>query len=263
MNIKLLITDLDGTFLNDKKEINPEFWDIYKILKNRGIIFVVATGRQLSTITGLFSAIKNEIIFIAENGAIVMKKGKIIHTNALEKHNVHKFINLARSIDSVNTVLCGKSNAYIESDHEEFIEETKIYYHHLKTVEDLTKVNDTILKIALNDKKGADTNSFLALKEYENNHRIAVSGSDWTDITTYTATKGNAVSMIKRMFNISAEETMVFGDYLNDYEMMQEGNHSFAMKNAHPEIKKVSKHITEYDNNNNGVIKTIKEFLLG
>ncbi len=262
MNIKLLITDLDGTFLDDEKEINPEFWDIYKTLKEREITFVVATGRQLSTIVGQFESIKDEVIFIAENGSIVKKAGEIIHIDALKKDEVHKFIEIARTIEGVNIVMCGESTAYIESTEEKFLAKTEMYYHHLTVVEDLTKVDDTILKIALQDAKGTENNSYLVLKEYENDYRIAMSGSDWVDITTFTATKGNAVSMIKKMLNVSSEEIMVFGDYLNDYDMMQEGEHSFAMINAHPKVKEVSKHITKYDNNNNGVIETIKEFLL-
>ena len=52
---------------------------------------------------------------------------------------------------------------------------------------------------------------------------------------------------------------MVFGDYLNDLEMMQNAKYSYAMKNAHPEIIKVSNFVTKYDNNENGVVRTIRE----
>ena len=52
---------------------------------------------------------------------------------------------------------------------------------------------------------------------------------------------------------------MAFGDFLNDYEMMEVAGHSYAMKNAHPEIKKISRYITEFDNDNNGVVDTIQK----
>lgn len=261
MDIKLLITDLDGTFLNDQKEINPEFWSIYEQLRTKGITFVVATGRQLSTIVGQFEQIKNEVIFIAENGSIVKKGGKIIHIDALNRNDVNNFIEVARTIDGVNIVMCAEETAYIESTEENFLAKTKMYYHHLTVVDDLTKVDDTILKIALQDAKKTELNSYPILKKYEEDFRIAMSGSDWIDITTFSSTKGNAVGMIKQMLNINSSQLMVFGDYLNDYEMMLEGNHSFAMKNAHPKIKEIAKHITKNDNNNNGVIETLKEFL--
>ena len=54
---------------------------------------------------------------------------------------------------------------------------------------------------------------------------------------------------------------MVFGDYLNDYELMLEGEYSFAMENAHPELKKIAKY-NGGDNNNGGVVKSIKRHIL-
>ena len=61
---------------------------------------------------------------------------------------------------------------------------------------------------------------------------------------------------------ITKEETMAFGDYLNDYEMLQESGLSYAMKNSHPDLLKVARFVTEYDNNNNGVVETIRKVLI-
>ena len=74
-----------------------------------------------------------------------------------------------------------------------------------------------------------------------------------------TANKGNAISGIQKELDISPEETLVFGDYLNDLEMMQNAKYSYAMKNAHPEFIKSSKYVTTFSNNENGVLKTIDE----
>lgn len=53
---------------------------------------------------------------------------------------------------------------------------------------------------------------------------------------------------------------MVFGDYHNDIEMMQEADFSFAMKNAHKEIKEIAKYLTE--SNDNLGVETILEKLI-
>ena len=45
--------------------------------------------------------------------------------------------------------------------------------------------------------------------------------------------------VIQKKFNISKKETMVFGDYLNDLEMMENAYYSYAMKNGHEKIKEV------------------------
>ena len=43
--VKLIITDMDGTLLNSKNEINNEFWEIQEKLAKDGVIFSVASGR--------------------------------------------------------------------------------------------------------------------------------------------------------------------------------------------------------------------------
>ena len=75
------------------------------------------------------------------------------------------------------------------------------------------------------------------------------------------ANKGTAIDIIQKKFNISKKETMVFGDYLNDLEMMSTGKYSFAMKNAHPLLKEHC-NFTAESNNDNGVIKAIKKYVL-
>jgi len=55
---------------------------------------------------------------------------------------------------------------------------------------------------------------------------------------------------------------MVFGDFLNDYEMMQTAKYSYAMKNAHPEIIKIANFTTQFDNNQGGVTDVISQEII-
>jgi hypothetical protein len=61
---------------------------------------------------------------------------------------------------------------------------------------------------------------------------------------------------------IAANHTLVFGDYLNDLEMLSTAQYSYAMKNAHPEVINKASFITEYTNDEAGVIKKVEELLL-
>ena len=53
---------------------------------------------------------------------------------------------------------------------------------------------------------------------------------------------------------------MVFGDYFNDVTLLQNAFHSYAMENAHPDVKKHARFNT-LSNNNDGVIEVIKKIL--
>lgn len=65
---------------------------------------------------------------------------------------------------------------------------------------------------------------------------------------------------MQKKFGITREQTMVFGDYLNDLEMMQQAYFSYAMENAHPDVKKVSNFLAK-SNEENGVTVVLQQML--
>jgi len=60
--IKLIVTGMDGTLLNDKHEIHPYFWEIEDLLSKKGIMFSVASGPQNYSLESKFDRTK-DIIF--------------------------------------------------------------------------------------------------------------------------------------------------------------------------------------------------------
>lgn len=256
--IKLIVTDMDGTFLDDKKRFSDEFWYIYEELKKKNIKFVVASGRQYFNLKKIFKKIENELTFIAENGSIVIDGKKEVYSRILERELVLKYLEIGRKIPSCNLVLCGKKSAYIENMDDEFLEEVKKYYEKIEIVKDLTEVkNDEIIKIAFCDLGGTEKNVYPHLKN-EKDSQIVVSGEIWLDVSHLESNKGIALENLQKKLNITEDETMAFGDYLNDYEMLKKAKYSYAMENAHHEIKKICKNIAK-NNNESGVIVAIKE----
>ncbi len=257
--IKLIVTDLDGTLLNDKHELDDMFWRMEKSVTEEGIIFAVASGRQFFNLEHTFEQVKDRMLFFAENGTHVVYKGEELYVNPLEKEAAHELITTGREIEDLQIVLCGKKSAYVESKNEKFITEIKKYYRKLAYVEDLTKVEDTFLKVTFLDWDGVEENSYQIFKKFSDKYRVAIAAKIFLDITSVTANKGNAIKKVQQRLNITPEETLVFGDFLNDLEMIQNTENSYAMKNAHPEILEAAKNQTQYSNNDNGVIKTLIE----
>ncbi len=257
--IKLIVTDVDGTLLNDNHELHPDFWKVEEQLTKNGILFSIASGRQFYNLESRFEKIKDRTMFFAENGTYVSHKGKELYVNPIEKNAAKDFIKLGRKLDHTNLVLCGKSSAYIETQDEEFRKEISKFYERLEVVEDLTQVEDTYLKVTLCNFNGVEENTFPHFVDYTDSYKVAIAAKVFIDITSLDANKGNAIKGIQQELNISPEETLVFGDYLNDLEMMKVAKHSYAMKNAHPEIIEASNFITTHDNNDNGVLRTIED----
>ena len=258
--IKLIVTDMDGTLLDDNHQINEEFWNILTTVKEKNINFAVASGRQYYNLIEKFKGHEEGLIFIAENGTFVAKNNEELFSTHLSKEASHKFIEIARTLPEVYVVLCGKKSAYIEEADEDFKKVVDLYYHHCDIVSDLKTVDDDILKIALFNKDCSEEKIYPFYKEFDKDFKVVVSGKTWVDIMDKSINKGVALKAIKEKLNITSDNILAFGDYLNDYEMMLEATHSYAMKNAHPELKKVAK-FEAPSNNENGVVEVIKKYL--
>lgn len=256
--IKFIASDMDGTLLNENNEINKEFFEIFHKLAEKDIIFAAASGRQYYNLLERFEKIKDNMMFIAENGTFVVYKGEEILVNALDKNIAIELIKIGRTIENAHVIVCGKKSAYIENSEERLVKETKKYYERYEIIDDLTKVEDDILKVTICDFSGSEVNSNNYYKNYWDKLQVTISGEIWLDITAKGVNKGVAIEKVQEMLEITPKETMVFGDYLNDLEMMQKAYYSFAMENAHDDLKKVSRFIAK-SNNNNGVVEAIKE----
>jgi Cof subfamily protein (haloacid dehalogenase superfamily) len=259
--VKFVAADMDGTLLNSSHELSPDFSPLFYQLQAKGILFAAASGRQFYNIRNKFDSIKDELIFIAENGSYVVYKGEELLVQAMDPEVVREQIIAARKIPDVHTILCGKKQAYVESTDPEFMRNLKMYYDRFLVVDDLLKVeDDQFLKIALCDLAGSEKNSYTWFKQMEDRLQVKVSGFIWLDLSHKLANKGRAIQVLQNKFNIGFDETMVFGDYLNDLEMMQEAYFSYAMLNAHAEIKKAARFLTK-SNDENGVTLVLQELL--
>ena len=259
--IKFIATDMDGTLLNSNNEIHADFYPMFQSLKEKDIIFAAASGRQYYNLLERFKDIKDDMMFIAENGTFVVYKGKELIVNSLEKNIAKELIEIGRTIPNSYVILCGKNSAYIESHDERLIKQTAKYYERYKIVEDLTSIDDDILKVTICDFNGSENNRNNYFDEYRDKVQITVSGEIWLDIVAKGINKGVAINEIQNLLNIDYKETMVFGDYLNDLEMMSSAYHSYAMANAHDTLKKAARFIAK-SNDENGVIQAIKSVAL-
>lgn len=138
MSVKVIVTDMDGTFLNDVKTYNqPRFMAQYQELKKRGIEFVVASGNQYYQLISFFPELKDEISFVAENGALVYEHGKQLFHGELTRHESRIVIGELLKDKQLNFVACGLQSAYVsENAPEAFVALMAKHYHRLKPVKD-------------------------------------------------------------------------------------------------------------------------------
>ena len=259
--IKLIACDMDGTLLNGEGMIDEEFYSVFEKLMDADVKFAVASGRQYYQLLKNFENIGDNIIYIAENGTLLRYMDREIYSCSIVPQDVKRIVETGKKIGGICLVLCGKKSAYICTEDQKMIDECKKYYYHLEIVEDLSEVKDDILKVSILDfDKQEDTYKHFK-QEINDNLQIIISGEIWIDIYRSEVNKGVALRRIQEKFSIKKEETMAFGDYFNDVEMLSEAYYSYAMANAPDGVKKHARFIAK-SNLEHGVVEAIKEVVL-
>ena len=260
-NIRLVVSDMDGTLLNSKSEISPRFFEAQKALEALGVEFVAASGRQYNSIYDKLQHVQDRVTIVAENGGYVKRGEKELDAEFISRAVVLKTLPLLRSIDGAHIVVCAKDNAYIESKSSKFEGVLSEYYSSYQVVEDLDDLkHNQVFKIAIYHFGNAEKDLYPNLSSLEKELQVKVSGSNWVDISGLLVNKGRAIRMLQAMHGLTKNETMVFGDFNNDLEMLQEAEYSYAMANAHPNVKRIANFSTT-SNDDFGVERVLEELI--
>lgn len=256
--VKLISVDMDGTFLNDDKEMSPEFDKVFKALKEKNVKFCAASGRQLASLKTVFDKYKDQMLFVAENGAVMEIDGQPIVNATLTREISDKFLARLKELDDMRILYCTSDYSYIDRTDDESMENARIYLPKFEIVKDVAHIEELPVKISVHSKNGYYNDFKLLVEEFSDEASICTSGFDWLDIVPKGTNKGTAIAKMQAMLGISPKETMAFGDQVNDFEMINQAYHSYAMDNAIDKIKQIARY-TAPSNNEFGVVSTLKE----
>ncbi|MCX9157579.1 HAD family hydrolase [Niveibacterium sp. 24ML] len=264
--IRLIACDLDGTLLDERKQLPDDFAATLARLGRHGVVFCPASGRQYHSIVALFPALAASLPVIAENGALVMMGERELASSCVAAADVPRLVatwrGLVRQGRALGAVLCGKRAAYVERSDTAFVEETAKYYPRLEVVDDFCTVDDEVLKFALYDSGCAEREVYPHFAALGPSLKAVVSGEHWVDVMAAGVNKGRGLQQLQKALGIERAHTMAFGDFTNDLEMLEAAAHSYAMKNAHPAVLAVARHRAPC-NTERGVQQVIHGMLAG
>ena len=261
--IKLIATDLDGTLLDSKKRVPQELGKLIDALERRGILFVPASGRPMSCLTGLFEGYADRLGFISDNGGMVMVKGKYLKRNILTADEARYILGELMKVEHLIPCIEGVTTAFYESLHPPFVDQIHRFFIKSQHVENIWDSIETeeICKVAAVDYLDAETNGFVKLEHLKADFEVMLSGEGWIDVAVKGTEKGKGFLQMLDMLGIKPEEAMVFGDFLNDATMIAACPNSYAMKNAHPRVKELAAFETAFTNDENGVMRELARVL--
>lgn len=262
LDVRLVAVDMDGSLLDDAKQVDPSFWPLLDALVERGVTVCPASGRQYATLRRQFG--RDDLVYVAENGAHVVRGGDALAVHGLEtglaRDVVRDVRHQADAGADVGVVLCGLRSAYVERTDAPFLAQCEPYYALLQQVPDLTAVDDTVLKVAVHDFGPAERGAGPALARFDGDARVLVSGAHWVDVMSPDADKGHALREVQDALGVGPEQTVAFGDYLNDSGMLAAARWSFAMANAHPDVLAAARYVAP-SNEDNGVVRALRTLL--
>ena len=275
MTIKLIATDLDGTFVDDQKQFLDANIRAFEECAEQGIQMVPATGR---TVVGIPDEIRNlpgVRYAITSNGASVidLETGQTISSSRLSVEIAVKIMEIAR--DSEDDIMY---DAYVDG-----IGYTKqIFWDNLSKyvpnqgILDLVRktrkpVQDNIAYIKENGVPADKINMFFIEEDARVRMRktlaeipgilVTSSLSNNLEINAPGANKGDALLQLAEYLGIKQEETMAFGDGENDITMLRMAGIGVAMGNAESSVKAAADYVT-ITNNDAGVAAAIRKFVL-
>lgn len=263
--IKLIATDMDGTLLDGNKELPKDFYETIDLLEKKKIRFVIASGRSYVTLKKNFYPNADRLDFICDNGAYIVTKNNPEHeVSVIDNNYIKQIITECINMENVNLnlLLCGRNGTYHTKLDDESTKEINSYYSNSVLVQSLYDVCDDIFKVAICDMNSPSAYSYDVLaKKFSDELNIQVSGKYWMDVMNKGINKGDALKRIQEELDINYDETMSFGDYYNDIELLQQAKYSFVMKNANEDMFKYGNYVAK-SNLENGVILAIKQFVL-
>lgn len=283
--MKLIISDLDGTFLNSKHEVISENVEALKAAQHKGIEIAIATGRNYGNVLALCQRAGLRPHVISNNGAFVYdKNGNQIKAVGLEKDHIKEALNWLQYRNYFYT-LCtdhfvympADAHAILTSDYENAINHVrKMTPDNLKegidvflTLDSAVFINDFNEILAQDLTFGnisaitLDQDKLRYGREYFSHYAgmsVTIAGKDIFEMIHPSVSKGNALEHLTAHLDISLDDVMAIGDNYNDISMLEKVGHSVAVANAEEDVRKICRYIS-LSNDDKGVAHIIHKML--
>ena len=255
----LYVSDLDGTLLTADSSISNKAVERLNVLIENGLKFTIATARNYDSVYPILRRVKFDLPVILFNGVYLTEfqtGNNLATTNSLSIQVVKDLIAIAESLEidpfvytyerkhclyyrNINNLGSKNYLEYVNGLGMENQLQYVAHYDFLKNKNvpgilfiDTYEALEPIHKI-LKEKHSEEVNAYFA-------EDISQPGFFWLQIFHLLANKGGMVKELADRIKVPLDQTVVFGDYLNDLEMFEVAGRAIAVDNALPEVKRIA-----------------------
>lgn len=261
--IKLIVSDLDGTLLDKKGRIDTQTASLLLDFQKQGGILVLATSRHLSECKAIASSL------------LVKEKGYLISSNGVYLYD--SLLSLLRAFDTFSLQDCFEIQSFFNNmpmtlvtDGTDLLVGKEITYRDRLINFIVNHRGRSAQKRHYFDMRMANSNSYFIEKIivscpscYEipqkilDEYNLVYQGLTHIELQRFNTDKYNALMFLAEKNGILPKEILAFGDDDNDYRMISSLPYGIAMGNAKERIKSAAKMVIS-SNENRGLYRALK-----
>lgn len=263
---KMIVSDLDGTLLKNDKTISNKNIKLINEAVNKGVKFVIATGRIYESAKHYSESLDFEMDICSCNGAYTKNIGKVILEENIDYDSLEKIDKIAKKYDlhyyfyNTNTIYTRENK---REDLSKFYPNIKgpLDFYQYEDIEEIKSKNIPIYKGIIVSPKPEiliDVNEELKLIT---NISTTSSHMNNIEINKKDVNKGLAVKKLAEIYDIDLKDIISIGDNINDIPMLEICGLSVAVKNSNDRVKKIADYET-VSNEDDAIANIIEEFIL-
>ncbi|MBS9339141.1 HAD family phosphatase [Fructobacillus sp. M2-14] len=267
--IKLISIDIDGTLLNDSREITPAVKKAVTEATEAGIYVVITTGRPATGVKKVIS----DLGLVANDKYVITHNGGVARSTDHATDVYHE--SLPWDLFEEALAYAQKEKAYLQVESDEYAytlnresnvfvaQENYVVQLPLKTIDSVKELKDVpfVKAMIIGEEDEMDRVQASVPADLKNRANVVRSTPNNLEFMNKIASKGKAMLALADKLGIKPEETMAIGDQENDVTMIEAAGIGVAMGNAVPLIKETA-NVETTDNNHDGVANAINKYAL-
>lgn len=271
MDIKVIATDMDGTLLDPKGQLDlPRLEKILDKLDQRGIRFVIATGNEIHRMRQLLGHLAERVVLVVANGARIFENDELLQAQTWDDAMVDKALAYFKGrecqdqfvVTAMNGGFVKEGTVFTELDKFMTPEMIEKLYQRLNFVDEFdSSLFGGVLKMSMVVGEERLDSVLQEVNDlFDGRVRAVSSGYGCIDILQDGIHKAWGLVELLKRWNLKPEQIMAFGDSENDIEMLELAGISYAMENAEEAVKRVATKVAPA-NSQAGVYQVLENWL--
>ncbi|MEA3404337.1 MAG: Cof-type HAD-IIB family hydrolase [Pseudomonadota bacterium] len=262
--VQLVVADMDGTLLNGEHKLTPNTVATVQSLVAQGVQFMLATGRHYEDVYLMAQQLGVEACLITSNGARVHDyHGQVLYENHMPESLVKQVLQISRGFELHRNVY-QQDLWLVEEPHEALlaIHDQSGFRYQMADFSNMDLSHIDKIYFTAEHEKLVPLERLLA-SQFSDMLSVTFTSPEYLEVMNFGVSKGQALKKVLQLKGKTAQQTLAFGDGMNDISMLQLAGFGVVMENASEAVKQqLPNCMRAASNSNEGVALFIQQHLL-